>query len=387
VSEAKQRSGPLVGVRVVEVAGIGPGPFAAMVLADLGADVVRVDRASDVGPGDPPLQTRVLGRGRRSVAVDLKRPAGLELLLGLVERADVLLEGFRPGVAERLGFGPDICHERNPRLVYGRITGWGQSGPWAGMAGHDINYIALSGALGAIGRKGEAPVAPLNLIGDFGGGGMLLALGVACALVERQGSGRGQVVDAAMLEGSNLLMSMVYEMLALGDWTAQRGENVLDTGAHFYDVYETADGRWISFGAIEPKFYREFLQALGLGGEELPDQFDRAAWPGLKQRVAERVREHTRDEWEARLAGSDACFAPVLHPSEAPDHPQNLARENFIELDGMRVPAPAPRFSRTPGRVSRPAPRPGAHNDEVLREWGFDLSEIERYRSEGALRD
>ena len=215
---------------------------------------------------------------------------------------------------------------------------------------------------------------------------MLLARGVACALVERQGSGRGQVVDAAMLEGSNLLMSMVYEMLALGDWTAQRGENVLDTGAHFYDVYETADGRWISFGAIEPKFYREFLQALGLGGEELPDQFDRAAWPGLKQRVAERVRRRTRDEWEARLAGSDACFAPVLHPSEAPQHPQNLARESFIELDGMRVPAPAPRFSRTPGRVSRPAPRPGAHNDEVLREWGFDPSEIERLRREGALR-
>ncbi len=329
----------------------------------------------------------MLGRGRSSVAVDLKHPAGLELLLGLVERADVLLEGFRPGVAERLGFGPEVCHARNPRLVYGRITGWGQSGPWAGMAGHDINYIALSGALGAIGRKGEAPVAPLNLIGDFGGGGMLLALGVACALVERQHSDRGQVVDAAMLEGSALLMSMIYEMLGMGDWTAQRGENVLDSGAHFYDVYETADGKWVSFGAIEPKFYREFLQALGLDGEELPDQLDRAGWPSLKKLVAERVREHTRDEWEARLTGSDACFAPVLHPSEAPDHPQNRARESFIELDGMRVPAPAPRFSRTPGRVSRPAPRPGAHNDEVLREWGFDESAIERLRREGALRD
>jgi len=380
------RSGPLLGVRVIEVAGIGPGPFAAMVLADLGADVVRIDRASDVGPGDPPLQTRLLGRGRRSVAVDLKHPAGLGLLLGLLERADVLIEGFRPGVAERLGFGPDVCLERNPRLVYGRITGWGQSGPWAGMAGHDINYIALSGALGAIGRKGEAPVAPLNLIGDFGGGGMLLALGVVCALVERQSSDRGQVVDAAMLEGSALLMAMTYEMLAMGDWSDERGENVLDSGAHFYDVYETADGQWVSFGSIEPKFYREFLEALGLGDEELPDQLDRSGWPGLKARVAESVRRRTRDEWEQRLVGSDVCFAPVLHPREAPDHPQNLARRSFIELDGMRVPAPAPRFSRTPGRVSRPAPRPGAHNDEVLREWGLDELEIARLRREGALR-
>jgi alpha-methylacyl-CoA racemase len=373
--------GPLAGTRVVEVAAIGPAPFCAMALADLGADIVRVDRAAEVDQASPPL----LGRGRRSVAVDLKDPDGLDVLLRLADRADVLLEGFRPGVAERLGFGPEVCHGRNPGLVYGRMTGWGQTGPWASMAGHDINYIALAGVLSTIGRRGEAPVPPLNLVGDFGGGGMLLAFGVLAALVERQRSGQGQVVDAAMIEGASLLMTLIHEMAAAGDWHEERGTNMLDGDLWFYDSYETADGRWVAFGSLEPQFNAELCAALELTGD-LPDQWDRSSWPMMRERVAAAVRRRTRAEWEERLAGSDVCFAPVLTPSEVRSHPQHVARESWVDVAGVAQPAPAPRFSRTPGRVRRPAPRPGEHSGEILAELGLDESTTARLLSSGAVR-
>jgi alpha-methylacyl-CoA racemase len=359
-------SGPLTGTTVVEVAGIGPGPFCAMVLADLGAEVVRVDRAAETG-AQPPL----LGRGRRSVAVDLKHADGLAVLLALVDRSDILVEGFRPGVAERLGFGPDVCLERNSALVYGRVTGWGQTGPWAGMAGHDINYIALAGVLGAVGRRGEAPVPPLNIVGDFGGGGLLLAFGVLAALAERQRSGRGQVVDAAMTDGASLVMTMVHEMLAAGEWRQERGTNTLDGAAWFYDAYETADGRWVAFGSLEPQFNAEVLARLGIT-DDVPDQWDRAAWPEMRRRVAAAVKERTRAEWDEAFAGTDACYAPVLDLDEVRDHPQHLARESWVDVAGVPQPAPAPRFSRTPGSVRRPAPRPGEHTAEILAELGLD---------------
>jgi alpha-methylacyl-CoA racemase len=376
----EQGGGPLAGIRVVEVAGIGPGPFCAMVLADLGADVVRVDRASEVGRAGPPL----LGRGRRSVAVDLKQPEGLDVLLRLADRADVLVEGFRPGVAERLGFGPDVCLARNPALVYGRMTGWGQDGPWAPMAGHDINYIALAGVLGAVGRAGEAPVPPLNLVGDFGGGGLLLAFGVLAALAERHRSGRGQVVDAAMVEGASLLTTLVHEMVAEGGWNDARGTNTLDGGAWFYDSYETADGGWVAFGSLEPQFYAllcELLELDGAGdgdGDDLPDQWDRAAWPDMRERAAAAVRRRTRAEWEERLAGTDVCFAPVLGLSEVRSHPHHVARQSWVDVGGVPQPAPAPRFSRTPGRVRRPAPHPGEHTAEILAELGLDAPADDR---------
>ena len=359
--------GPLDGVKVVEVASIGPAPFCAMVLADLGADVVRVDRAAEVDVAGPPL----LGRGRRSVAVDLKHPDGLDVLLRLADEADILLEGFRPGVAERLGFGPDVCLGRNPALVYGRMTGWGQTGPWAAMAGHDINYIALAGVLGTVGREGEAPVPPLNVVGDFGGGGLLLAVGVLAALAERRRSGEGQVVDAAMVEGASLLMTMIHEMVATGDWNEARGTNSLDGGAWFYDSYETADGGWVAFGSLEPQFNAQLLAALELT-DDVPDQWDRASWPTMRARVAAAVRTRTRAEWEERLTGTDVCFAPVLAPSEVRDHPHHVARQSWVDVAGVAQPAPAPRFSRTPGAVRRPAPRPGEHTAEILAELGLD---------------
>jgi alpha-methylacyl-CoA racemase len=378
-------SGPLSGVRIVEVAGIGPGPFAAMLLADMGADVLRVDRAQSVRPVDAgTAHWDLLNRGRRSIGVDLKSPDGVETVLRLVEQADALIEGFRPGVAERLGIGPDVCAARNARLVYGRMTGFGQDGPYASMAGHDINYIALAGALEPIGRRGEAPVPPLNLVGDFGGGGMLLAFGIACGIVEARASGQGQVIDAAMVDGAALLTTMLHGFRSIGAWSDERGTNVLDTGSHFYDVYECADGEYISLGSIEPQFYAEMCDKLGLPVDEMP-QHDKARWPELKQRVAEAVRTKTRGEWCEILDGSDVCFAPVLSPAEAHLHPHNAARATFTEVAGVVQPAPAPRFSRTPGEVSRPPSHPGQHTAEALRDWGFTADEIDKLRGSGAI--
>ena len=379
-------AGPLEGIRIVELAGIGPGPFCAMMLADLGAEVIRVDRAERArAPRLPGPNLDLLNRGRRSVAVDLKSAAGVEVVLRLVEKADALLEGFRPGVMERLGLGPDVCLARNPRLVYGRMTGWGQDGPLARAAGHDLNYIALTGALHAIGRPDSPPPPPLNLVGDFGGGGLLLAYGIVCALLERARSGRGQVVDAAMVDGAAALMAIIYGAHAAGWWRDERMANMLDGGAHFYDCYETKDGRYVSIGSIEPQFYAELLEKLGLAGEELPRQMDRAAWPGLKKRMAEIFRTRTRDEWCALLEGSDVCFAPVLSLAEAPDHVHVRARGTFVEVDGVRQPGPAPRFSRTPGRVERPPAHAGEHTDAVLAEWGFDAEELGKLREAGAI--
>ena len=378
-------SGPLSGVKIVEIAGIGPGPFAALMLADMGAEVVRVDRAQAVR-GDAPDTPYwdLLNRGRRSIAVDLKSTDGVETVMRLVEQADGLIEGFRPGVAERLGIGPDDCLARNERLVYGRMTDFGQDGPYASMAGHDINYIALAGALHPIGRRGEAPVPPLNLVGDFGGGGMLLAFGMVCGILEARTSGRGQVIDAAMVDGAAVLTTMLYAFRSIGSWTDERGTNLLDTGAHFYDVYECADGEYISLGSIESQFYAEMCEKLGIPAEEMP-QFDKARWPEFKERIASVVRTKTRDEWCTVMEGSDVCFAPVLSLAEAHQHPHNVERGTFTEVAGVVQPAPAPRFSRTPGAVSRPPSHPGQHTDEVLREWGFSASELEKLRSSGAI--
>lgn len=381
---AEARSGPLAGLRVVELAGMGPGPFCGMLFSDLGADVVRVDRASDArrpdaGPG-------VLGRGRRSIGIDLKQDIGLATLLRLVERADALFEGFRPGVAERLGCGPDACLARNPSLVYGRMTGWGQTGPWSNMAGHDINYIALAGALHPIGRAGEKPVPPLNLVGDFGGGGMLLAFGIACALVERASSGEGQIVDAAMVDGASALMAMMYGMYGAGVWNDERGSNLLDTGAHFYDTYATRDGKYVSIGSIEPQFYAELLEKTGLSGEDLPRQGDRQGWQTLSERLTEVFQTKTRDEWCEIMEGSDVCFAPVLSLGEAPHHPHIQSRQTFVEIDGVTQPAPAPRFSRTPGEISRPPSHPGTQTDEALSDWGIEAETLAKLRDAGAIR-
>jgi alpha-methylacyl-CoA racemase len=376
-------SGPLAGLRIIEIGGIGPGPFCAMMLADMGAEVIRVNRAAGATPDLAELP--FLARGRRSIALDLKTKAGLAALLKLVEKADGLIEGFRPGVTERLGFGPDVCLERNPAIVYGRMTGWGQTGPMAQMAGHDINYISLSGALGTIGRKDEAPLAPLNLVGDFGGGGMLLAFGVLAALLERQNSGRGQVVDASMVEGSALLMTMMYEMLGAGFWNLERGTNALDCGAPFYDCYECADGKFISLGSLEPKFFDVLIEVLGLEKDDRRGRNDPANWPSLRERIGTTVKQRTRKEWEDLLGGSDACFAPVLDMSEAPSHPHNVARETFIDVGGVTQPAPAPRFSRTPGRVSAPAATRGEHGREILADWGFEPEEVEQLEAAGGL--
>ena len=378
--------GPLAGITVVEITGIGPGPFCAMMLADMGADVIRVDRAEKVVGGDPANPPADLNnRGRRSIGVDLKNPDGVAVVLDLVEHADALIEGFRPGVAERLGIGPDECLARNPRLVYGRMTGWGQEGPLAGAAGHDINYIALAGALDPIGRRGEAPVPPLNLIGDYGGGGMLLAFGVVCGVLEAQRSGRGQVVDTAMVDGAAVLMTMTHALRAMGIWDDERGTNMLDTGAHFYNVYETADGKYVSIGSIEPQFYAELLRFTGLEGEELPWQHDRAQWPALKERLAAIFKSKTRDEWSELMEGTDVCFAPVLPIPEAIEHPHNVARRTFVEVGGIRQPGPAPRFSRTGPEISSPPPHAGQHTDEILGAAGFDADRISKLRGAGAI--
>jgi len=373
-------TGPLHGIRILELGGIGPGPFAAMVLADLGADVVRVDRPAAVRT-DADRPPDLLARGRRSVAIDLKHPAGIEVVLRLADSSDALIEGFRPGVVERLGVGPDVCLDRNPRLVYGRMTGWGQDGPYAHLPGHDINYLAVAGALEAIGRPGQPPTPPLNLVGDFGGGGMLLALGIACALVERAASGKGQVIDAAIVDGAALLTTL-FHSIPMGP----RGTNALDGGAPYYDAYECADGAYVSVGAVEPDFYADLRQRLGLDGPEWDEQRDRAAWPDRKADLAALFRTRTRQEWCELFEGSDACFAPVLSLAEAPTHPHNVARGTYVEHHGLVQPSPAPRFSRTPGALDRPPAAPGDHSDEVLSERGFTADEISRLRAEGAVR-
>ncbi len=375
--------GPLAGIKVLEIAALGPAPFAAMMLSDMGAEVLRIDRTERVESDDhaapPPLD--FLARGRRSVALDLKRPEGVALLLELVESADVILEGFRPGVMERLGVGPDACLARNPRVIFGRMTGWGQEGPLAQVAGHDINYIALAGALEPIGRRGEKPVLPLNLVGDFGGGGMFLAYGIACALVERAHSGKGQVVDAAMIDGAATLMTFFHAAQQAGWWKPERGTNLLDGGAPFYDTYETSDGKYISIGALESKFYAELIEKLGLASEDLPEQMDRSRWEEQKQRFGALIKTKTRDAWCEILEGTDTCFAPVLSLEEASGHPHVRERGTFVEVAGALQPGPAPRFSRTPCRVSGPPPHAGQHTDAALSDWGIPAAEIARLRA------
>ena len=373
-------SGPLDGVRVLEFAGLGPAPFCGMLLADLGADVLRIDRkgAAPIPPVD------VLGRGKRSGALDLKRPEAVEACLALAARADALIEGFRPGVMERLGLGPEVVHARNPKLVYGRVTGWGQSGPKAGEAGHDINYVALSGALEAIGPA-ERPVPPLNLVGDFAGGALYLATGVLAALLHAGRTGEGQVVDCAMTDGAASLMSLFTGLRASGMWSAPRGANLLDGGAPFYGVYECADGRFVAVGALEPQFHALLLEGLGLGPEEFSPQLDPAAWPERRARIAAAFAEKPREHWAAVFEGSDACVTPVLSLEEAAQHPHNRARETFVEVDGLVQPAPAPRFSATAGRIRGPAPAIGADNAAALESWGFSSDEVAALTRSGAL--
>ncbi len=379
-------SGPLSGIKVVEIAGIGPGPFAAMMLADMGAEIVRVDRAGAVtGSFDRP-NLEILNRGRRSIGVDLKSGAGVETVMRLVEQADALIEGFRPGVAERLGIGPDACLARNPRIVYGRMTGWGQDGPYAQAAGHDINYIALAGALAHFGRAGTKPTPPINLVGDFGGGGMMMAFGVACALVESGRTGQGQVIDAAMVDGAATLMAMIWGFRALGIW-GEFGTNVLDTGAPFYDTYETSDGKFIALGSLEPQFYAEFHAKAGLGNDvDMARQMDPSTWPELRDKFTTLFASKTRDEWCEILEHTDACFAPVLTMDEAAVHPHIVARETIVKEYGLLQPAPSPRFSRTPGAIQGPPAWPGQHTDEVLGDWGFATDEIAGLREVGAIK-
>ncbi|MGQ0823580.1 MAG: CaiB/BaiF CoA transferase family protein [Actinomycetota bacterium] len=378
--------GPLQGVKIVELAGIGPGPFAGMLLSDMGADIVRIDRAQQVNPAGFDRQNlEPLYRGRRSIGVDLKNPEGVETVLRLVEGADALFEGFRPGVTERLGLGPDVCLARNPRLVYGRMTGWGQDGPMAHAAGHDINYIALAGALAHFGREGAKPTPPINLVGDFGGGGMFMAFGIVCGILEARASGTGQVIDVAMVDGAAVLMAMMWGLKAIGFWDERLGINVLDTGAPFYDTYETADGKFVSLGSLEPQFYAELLQRAGLADDDLPAQMDRSGWETLRARFTQLFRTKTRAEWDGILRGSDACYAPVLTMSEAARDEHMTARNSIIERDGVFQPAPAPRFSRTAPEVRHPAPWPGQQTDDALADWGFATDEIVKLRETGAI--
>jgi len=381
-------TGPLQGLKIIEIAGIGPGPFAAMMLADMGADVLRVDRAAAVRgiATDPGLD--ILQRGRRNIALDLKHPDGVSALLDLVGEADALIEGFRPGVMERLGIGPEVCTERNPRLVFGRMTGWGQDGPYAQAAGHDINYISLAGSLAHMGRVDTGPVPPLNMVGDFGGGGMLLAFGVVCGILEAARSGTGQVIDAAMVDGSAVLMSMFWAFSAMGVHDPDsRGTNLLDTGAHFYDVYRCADDAYISIGSIEPQFYAELLRLLDLTDDpDFATQMDRSAWPALKERLGEIFASRTRAEWCELLEHTDVCFAPVLTMAEAAEHPHNRARGTFTEVAGLVQPAPAPRFSRTEPEVASPPAHPGQHTREALLDWGVPAERVVSLLESGAAR-
>ena len=372
--------GPLQGFRVIELAGIGPGPFCGMMLSDMGAEVIRVDRVGGRGG-----RRDVLTRNRRSIAVDLKQPAGVEVVLKLAETADALFEGFRPGVTERLGLGPEDCMARNRRLVYGRMTGWGQDGPIAHAAGHDINYIGLAGALHAIGEPGGKPVPPLNLIGDFGGGGMLLAYGLVCGMLEASRSGEGQVIDAAMVDGAAALMAMFFSMAGNG-FKDQRGSNMLDGGAHFYNTYETKDGEYVCVGAIEPQFYAELVEKSGVDANRFGAQMDAGQWAPFKDELAEVFKQKTRDEWCAIMEGSDVCFAPVLSILEAPQHPHNKHRATFVEVDGVTQPAPAPRFSRTQAEISHAARPPGADTRDVLAGIGFDESKISALEEQGVVQ-
>ena len=378
--------GPLAGVRIIELAGIGPGPFCAMMLADMGADVIRVERSAAVRGGDPDVPPAdVMLRGRRSIGIDMKSPDGLEAVMKLIESADGLIEGFRPGVTERLGVGPEDCLARNPRLVYGRMTGWGQEGPYAHAAGHDINYIALAGALEPMGRAGEAPVPPLNLVGDFGGGGMYLAFGMVCAILEAHQSGEGQVVDAAMVDGAASLMTFFHGFRAMGIWNDERGTNLLDTGAHFYDVFECSDGEYVSIGSIEPQFYAELREKLELTDEKWDQQMSRSMWPELKAELAAIFKRRTRDEWCELMEHSDICFAPVLSMEEAPKHPHNVHRGTFVERNGVVQPGPAPRFSRTEAEIQRPPAHAGQHTDELLADVGYAAEEISALRQAGSV--
>jgi alpha-methylacyl-CoA racemase len=378
--------GPLQGVRVVELAGIGPAPFCGMLLADLGAEVLRIDRVSGGGYGmavDPRFEP--LNRGKRSVALDLKSPGGVSLILALCSRADALIEGFRPGVMERMGLGPTVALQRNARLVYGRVTGFGQEGPLSQAAGHDLNYLALAGVLHGIGQPDEPPPPPLNVVADMGGGGMLLALGLVAALFEARVSGKGQVIDAAMVEGSSALQSMIHGLMHAGIWQERRGENLLDGGAHFYRCYETRDGKYVSVAAIEPQFYAELLRRLKLEASEFEPQLDRARWPQMGERLAGVFRTKTRDEWCQLLEGTDACFAPVLSMDEARSHPHNQARGSFVEVEGFAQPGPVPRFSRTGCQVRGAPAIPGQHTRSALSDWGIDPGEVERLIAQGAL--
>ena len=373
--------GPLHGVRIIELAGIGPGPFCGMVLADLGAEVISVER---IGAQAEKPALDCSRRGKRSISLNLKSEAGVEALLKLVESADALFEGFRPGVVEKLGIGPEQCLERNPKLIYGRMTGWGQYGPMSQAAGHDINYISLTGALHAIGRPGEKPVPPLNLVGDFGGGGMFLALGIVSGILEARTSGKGQVIDAAMTDGSAVLMSMFNTAYEMGRHSLERGTNRLDGGAHFYDTYETRDGKYISIGSIEPQFYNQLLEVANLPRERFGQQMDRSRWPELKQAIADVFLQKTRDEWCELMEGTDICFAPVLDLKEAQNHPHNLARQTYVDVGGIKQPAPAPRFSRTEPSVRHEARPYGADTDAVLAEVGYSAEQLDEMRAQSA---
>jgi len=374
--------GPLKGIKVIEIAGIGPGPFSAMMLSDMGADVLRIDRKESAGRQS---KFDVLSRGRRSIALDLKKSEGVSAVLRLIENADALIEGFRPGVMERLGLGPDQCLQRNPRLVYGRMTGWGQTGSLAQAAGHDINYIALTGALHSIGSPDQNPVPPLNLIGDFGGGGLMLAFGIVCGILEARQSGKGQIIDAAMTDGSAVLMAMIYGLKAAGRWTNSKGTNLLDGGAHFYDTYQCADGRWVAIGSIEPQFYKLLLEKTSITDMDFRSQMDQSKWPQLKAKLAEVIKTKTRDQWCALMEGTDVCFAPVLDMDEAPLHPHNRERQTFVEIDGVIQPAPAPRFSRTQPEIQSSSSIVGENTKEVLIEWGLSAGEIARLEASGAI--
>jgi alpha-methylacyl-CoA racemase len=389
-NQLTKSSGPLSGYRIIELAGIGPGPFAAMMLADMGAEVIRVERAQSVrGQAPDGAHWDVSLRGRRNIAIDLKNPDGVETLLSLVENADALIEGFRPGVMERLGVGPDVCLARNPKLVFGRMTGWGQEGPYATSAGHDINYISLAGALAHFSRAGEVPVPPLNMVGDYGGGGMFLAYGVVCALLEAQKSGKGQVVDTAMVDGSAVLMTMFWAMKNIGMFDENKpGTNLLDTGAHFYDVFKCSDGKYVSIGSIEPQFYALLLEKTGLVDDPaFAQQMNASQWPALKIKLAEVILTKSRTQWCEIMEGTDVCFAPVLTMSEAAKHPHNVARKTFIEVDGVAQPAPAPRFSRTSAALPTAPAHAGQHSRAVLADWGFSADRITALITGGAVVD
>jgi alpha-methylacyl-CoA racemase len=385
VSETARAShGPLDGVKVIELAGIGPGPYAAMLLADMGAEVVRIERPGPPASAVPP-EMDVLRRNRRSIIVDLRQREGVQTILSLVAQADVLLEGFRPGVTERLGLGPADCWRVNPRLVYGRMTGWGQTGPLAPTAGHDIGYIALTGALGSIGRAGEAPVPPVNLVGDFGGGSTFLVMGVLAALWESAQSGQGQVVDAAIVDGASSLTALLHGLMAAGQWTDRRGDNFLDTGVPWYDTYQTEDGQWMAVGALEPKFYAEFARLLGLSDDIATLRSDPSAWPELREEIAAAFATRTREQWSTVFEGTDACVAPVLSLTEAADHPHLAARQTFVDVGGVVQPAPAPRFSRTVAPKPTPPPALGADTADVLRDWG--VRDVDRLMADGVVQN